>query len=369
MSLHAELHRHLGGAVVPRIFWRFLHRQNHPLAARYPNYEDFEAFITRPRASLTEFLELHTLAEQVQRLDTLPYFVSKLVRGAYVFEGILYLELRHTPYYRTDTDLPTADRIAQMREVVRIIGQAGYQRDYPLRMRQILCLHSRLPTPINRAIVELAASEPDLVCGIDLAGPDTLYGERLLDFADLFQYARSFGLKTTCHLFETANGFYPELLPYLDRIGHGIQIPLQRPELLPQVAARGQCLEVCPTSYLKTGTLSDLSALRTVFSRCEAAGVDIALCTDNPGLHNVRLPFEYENLLTQDIIDFEQLRRCQEAAFRHAFAWPHAEPPQAILYSLVAPAVSAASEPYSQNGEGIEPESSLTHRSGEWLGA
>ncbi|HZP84339.1 MAG TPA: adenosine deaminase [Chthonomonadaceae bacterium] len=344
MPLHAELHRHLGGAVVPRIFWRFLHRQGHPLAARYPEYEAFEAFITHPRASLTEFLELHTLVEGVQRLDNLPYFVSKLVRGAYVFEGILYLELRYTPYYRTDTNLSEADRIAQMREVVQVIAKAGYQQDYPLRMRQILCMHSRLPVSVNRATIELAAKEPDKVCGVDLAGPDTLYGPRLLDFVDLFAYARSFGLKTTCHLFETDNGFYPELLPYLDRIGHGIQIPLQRPELLPVIAARGQCLEVCPTSYLKTGTLSDLSALRTVFERCEAAGVDIALCTDNPGLHNVRLPFEFENLLTQDVIDFKQLRRCQQAAFRHAFAWPHPEPPDSLLYSLAAPDLRPAAK-------------------------
>ncbi|HZT43141.1 MAG TPA: adenosine deaminase [Chthonomonadaceae bacterium] len=334
MSLHADLHRHLGGAVVPRIFWRFLQRKGHPLAEVYSDYEAFEAFITRPRASLTEFLELHTLVESVQHLDTLSYFVSKLVRGAYVFEGILYLELRHTAYYRTDPGLPEADRIAQMREIVRGIGAAGYQPDYPLRMRQILCMHSRLPAEINRATLDLAASEPDLVCGVDLAGPDVLYGPRLDELVDLFQYARALGLKTTCHLFETANGFYPELLPYLDRIGHGIQIPLCRPDLLPQVAERGQCLEVCPTSYLKTGTLSDLSALRTVFTRCEEAGVDIVICTDNPGLHNVRLPFEYENLLTQDVIDFTQLRRCQEAAYRHAFAWPYPAPPDAFLPTL-----------------------------------
>ncbi|HLV79620.1 MAG TPA: adenosine deaminase, partial [Chthonomonadaceae bacterium] len=248
----------------------------------------------------------------------------------------LYLELRHTAYYRTDPGLPEADRIAQMREIVRGIGAAGYQPDYPLLMRQILCMHSRLPVEINRAILELAASEPDLVCGVDLAGPDVLYGPRLEELVDLFQYARALGLKTTCHLFETANGFYPELLPYLDRIGHGIQIPLCRPELLPQVAAQGQCLEICPTSYLKTGTLADLSALRTVFTRCEEAGVDIALCTDNPGLHNVRLPFEYENLLTQDVIDFTQLRRCQAAAYRHAFAWPYPDPPDAFLPPLPA---------------------------------
>lgn len=348
MPLHAELHRHLGGAIVPRIFWRFLQRQSHPLAAVYPDYEIFEEFVTRPRASLTEFLELHTMVEHVQRVEVLPYFVSKLVRGAYIFEGILYLELRHTPYYRTDPALSELDRIAQMRDIVQVIADSSHQDDYPILLRQILCMHSRLPTPINRAIIELAASEPDRVCGVDLSGPDTLYADRLEDLIGLFQYARSLGLKTTCHLFETTNGFYPELLPYLDRIGHGIQIPLRRPDLLPGIAERGQCLEVCPTSYLKTGTLQDLSALRTVFTRCEAEGVDIAICTDNPGLHNVRLPFEYENLLTQDVIDFHQLRRCQDAAFRHAFAWPHSEPPDTLLYHLAShrPSETSASKAF-----------------------
>jgi adenosine deaminase len=72
-----------------------------------------------------------------------------------------------------------------------------------------------------------------------------------------------------------------------------------------------------------------------VFDRCFEAGVDIAICTDNAGLHNVRLPFEYENLLTQDVIDFKQLKACQDAAFRHAFAWPHGERPASLLTGLL----------------------------------
>src|SRR5882724_6585734 len=191
MALHAELHRHLGGARVPHIFWRYLVKTGHPLAAQYPVFEDFEEFFTRPRASLTEYLELHTMVEQVQRLDTLEYFVSKLVRGAYVFESICYLELRHTPYYRTDPELPEEQRIDQMREVVKLIGHAGKQKEYPLLMSQILCMHSRLSFEINRAIIDLAASLPQHVCGIDLAGPDTLYASRLDELIDLFNYARS----------------------------------------------------------------------------------------------------------------------------------------------------------------------------------
>ncbi len=337
MSVHADLHRHLGGSIVPRIFWRYLHRSANRLASEYPVFEEFEQYLTRPRATLTEFLELHTMVEKTQTLETLPYFISKLVRGAFVFEGILYLELRHTPYYRTDNHLSERERIHQMREVVRVVGKASYQPEYPIRVRQILCMHSRLPEHINRAIVDLAAQEAGTVCGVDLAGPDTLYQERLQEHIQMFLYAKSLGLKTTCHLFETANGAYPELLPYVDRIGHGIHIPLQRPELLPAIADRGQCLEVCPTSYLKTGTLQNLESLRKVFERCEEANVDVAICTDNPGLHDVRLPFEYENLLTLDVIDFTQLQRCQAAAFRHAFDWPHAEPPQVFLQKLAEP--------------------------------
>src|SRR2546421_11955585 len=125
MALHAELHRHLGGAIVPRIFWRFLIRHRHPLAARFPTYESLERFFTRRRRSLASYLKLHTLVEEVQRPETLAYFVAKLVRGAYVFESIAYLELRHTPYYRTDPALDPRQRTAAMREIVRTIGAAG----------------------------------------------------------------------------------------------------------------------------------------------------------------------------------------------------------------------------------------------------
>ncbi len=334
MPLHADLHRHLGGAIAPRIFWRFLQRNNHPLMQRFPEYELFEKYIVAPRASLTEFLELHTMVERVQRIDNLEYFITKLVRGAYIFEGILYLELRYTPYYRTDERLSQQDRINQMREVVRIITSCSKQSAYPLILKQILCMHSRLPYEVNRATLDLAASESEGVCGIDLAGPDPLYKNNMDDLVSLFSLAREIGLKTTCHLYETRDGIYPELLPYLNRIGHGIQIAMHYPELLKQVADRDQCLEICPTSYLKTGTLEDLSALRTVFDRCRETGVDIAICTDNPGLHNVRLPFEFENLLTQDVIDFEQLQMCHAASYRHAFGWPYSEPPDSLLTSL-----------------------------------
>ena len=335
MALYADLHRHLGGSVVPRILWRYFKRHNPDMAQRFPEYPNFEDFYTRKRNTLDEYLELHTLVESVQREETLPYFIYRLIRGAYIFENLAYLELRYTPYLRTPEHLSQSQRIETMANIVEIVGKASQVKEYPIIISQILCMHSRLPYEVNKAIVDLAAQRRDYVCAVDVAGGDSHYRERLDEFIDLYKYARSLGLNTTGHVYETPDGCYPELLPYLMRIGHGIQIPLKYPELLPQLAAANQCLEVCPTTYLKTGTLEDLSDLKIVFDRCFAAGVDIVICTDNAGLHNVRLPFEFENLLTQDVIDFNQLQACQDAAFRHAFAWPYKEPPASLLIGLL----------------------------------
>jgi adenosine deaminase len=326
----------LGGSVVPRVLWRYFQRHEEGLAERFPEYPAFEEFYTRERTSLDEYLELHTLVESVQTAKTLPYFIYRLIRGAYIFENLAYLELRYTPYYRTDESLGQSERIEQMRSIVEIVGRASRVKEYPIVTGQILCMHSRLPYEVNKAIVDLAVEMGEYVRAIDIAGGDSHYAARLDEFISLYSYARERGLKTTGHLYETRDGCYPELLPYLQRIGHGIQIPLRYPEFLPDLARRQQCLEVCPTTYLKTGTLESLYDLKTVFDRCFEAGVDIAICTDNAGLHNVRLPFEYENLLTLDVIDFAQLQACQDAAFRHAFAWPHGQRPASLLTGLLS---------------------------------
>lgn len=334
MSLYAELHRHLGGSVVPRVLWRYFQRNRPDVADRFADYGEFEVFYTKPRNTLAEYLELHTLVESVQTHEALPYFIYRLIRGAYIFENLAYLELRYTPYLRTPEHLPQNERIDKMAEIVEVVGWASQQTEYPVVASQILCMHSRLPYEVNRAIVDLAG-QSEYVCAVDLAGGDAHYGERMEEYMSLYARARSLGLKTTGHVFETKDGCHPDLLPYLMRIGHGIQIPLQRPDLLPEIAARGQCLEICPTTYLKSGTLKEIRELKPVFDQCFEAGVDIAICTDNAGLHDVRLPFEYENLLTQDVISFDQLQACQASAFRHAFAWPHNEEPGSVIDAML----------------------------------
>ncbi len=238
-----------------------------------------------------------------------------------MFEAIDYLELRFNPYKRTPSGLPEAERLALMESVTRGIIAAA-RTEYPIRTPLILCMDRGFTPALNRKIVQLAARLPEVVA-LDLAGPYQPGGPTLSEWATLYEEARALGLKATAHMAESdPQDIHPSLFPLLDRIGHGIQIALHRPELLPELAARNICLEVCPTTYLRTRTLTDLAELAPVFTRCQEAGVDISIATDNPALHGEagRLVNEYEKLVRAEAIHFDDILRLAQSGYRHAFA-------------------------------------------------
>jgi adenosine deaminase len=157
---------------------------------------------------------------------------------------------------------------------------------------------------------------------VDLAGPYQPGGPNAKEWQELYAEAKSRGLKTTAHMAESDPAdIHPGMFPYLDRIGHGIQIALHQPQLLPELAARKICLEVCPTTYLRTNTLQSLSELSIVFERCDAAGVPISVATDNPALHgdSGRIVGQYEGLVRDEVIHFNDILRYAAVGYQHAF--------------------------------------------------
>lgn len=323
MALYADLHRHLGGALHPRIIYKFLQRQDHEILGYFPDYEGFYNWFTRPCRTLEEFVKIHTLVEELQSVEHLPYFCVRLCRGAYTFENLQYLELRYNPYFRTNREWTVVKRTSAMNHIVEVITAYTRPSEYPITVKQIICLDRRLPKHVNEAILKVARNNLGPVVGIDLAGPE-INTETWETWVRLFSKARAAGLKTTCHLGETGiENVHPAFFPVLDRIGHGIHIPILRPDMLQEIAKRQITLEVCPTSYRQTGVLKDLGELRRVFSRCSEAGVAIAVCTDNPGRNPApcTLPGEYERLIDHDVIEFSQLKHLQNEGFRSAFGF------------------------------------------------
>jgi len=332
-----DLHRHLGGATHPRILWGYIEKRADSeegarssvlsdLRARFPAYEDLAREFSRPFVDLADYLTVHHLVEALQAEDV-PYFAHRAVRGAAVFESIDYLELRFNPYKRTPAGLPEAERLALMEEVARQVIRAA-RTEFPIATTFLLCMDRGFSPDLNRAIVDLAARLPE-VAGVDLAGPYQPGGPTIAEWVGLYEEARSRGLRTTAHMAESdPDDVYPALFPYLDRIGHGIQIALRHAHHLPELAERNICLEVCPTTYLRTNTLGDLTELGPVFARCREAGVPVSIATDNPALHGEvgRIVGQYEALVRAEVIHFNDILRYADAGYRHAFGsrlWTH----------------------------------------------
>ena len=321
-----DLHRHLGGATHPRILWGYIEKHGREsaesarLRARFPAYEDFAREFDRPFKDLADYLTVHHLVEALQA-ENMPYFTHRAVRGAAVFESVDYLELRFNPYKRTPRGLPDTERRALMAEVTRQVIRAA-RTEFPIQTAFILCMDRGFSPELNRAIIDLAERTPE-VSAVDLAGPYQKGGPTVEQWRDLYIEAKARGLKTTAHMAESdPSDVHPQLFPSLDRIGHGIQIALHHPELLPELAERNICLEICPTTYLRTNTLREVAGLRPVFERCADAGVPISVATDNPALHGEagRIVNEYERLVRSETIHFNEILRYAAVGYRYAFA-------------------------------------------------
>ncbi|MDI9857963.1 amidohydrolase family protein [Flectobacillus roseus] len=333
---YAELHLHFGGAISPRMIWHkvTIDDCSDELISQFGDFYSFQHFFDEKRDSLDEYLKMHKLVEPLQTLDRLEYFINRLMRGAYEFENLSYIEIRHCPYSRTNKLKDEKERIAEMRIIVLKIDEyikkySGSENGkYPIIIRQILCMHSQFPTytaNVNSAILDLAIEmhELGIVHGIDIAGGEKNYTIRYDEIVNNFKRAKEQKLQTTAHIFETEDtpDRMLELIQYLDRIGHGIQIPLKYPSYLPYLKKRKICLEICPTTYFKCGTFTDYNNenFKRIFRTCEEEDVDIVIGTDNSGMHNVRLQTEFENLLLHEVIKYEELNKYRQNAFEHAF--------------------------------------------------
>lgn len=330
---YADLHRHLGGAVHPKILFGYLREHAADagltpqernwiahLLARFPDYTSLRAHFALRRPTLAEYLQLHALVEPLQTPGAMAYFLYRIARGARIFEHASLLELRFCPYLRTDPTLDEDARIAQMEPVVEVVAQAARQPEFAVDIRLLLCLHSAVSDRVNQAITTLALRRRDLVRGIDIAGPEERVGERVEHFTECLRRAVQAYLPATAHVAEShPRHIHPELFPYLRRIGHGVQIPLHRPDLLADLSRRAICFELCPSTYVQTGTFGNLAPVREAIHRLDDAGVPYCLTTDNPAFNGRYLQAEYELALECDLIDFQRLSRCQRNAFAYAF--------------------------------------------------
>jgi adenosine deaminase len=214
---YADLHRHLGGSVHPKVLFGYLMEEGPDIGAtplerdaiaelvqRFPTYKDLKSHFASRQPTLPDYLELHKLVEPLQTPRAMAYFLYRIIRGSRIFEQTSLLELRFSPYLRTDPTLAPEDRIRDMEPVVEAIATASKVPEYAVDVRVVLCLHTALSDTINDATLDLALRRRDLVRGIDVAGPERPMVERLDHFVRLYRRAHEAYLTATALLGETS---------------------------------------------------------------------------------------------------------------------------------------------------------------------
>jgi aminodeoxyfutalosine deaminase len=111
-----------------------------------------------------------------------------------------------------------------------------------------------------------------------------------------------------------------------ERIGHGIGV-MRDERTMDFIAARNICLEVCPTSNLRTGALGrqvgrptagyDQHPLPSFFRR----GLPVTLSSDDPAMFETTVSDEYQHAQRMGLAPSE-IVQLAEASFNHSFLEP-----------------------------------------------
>ena len=157
----------------------------------------------------------------------------------------------------------------------------------------------------------------DGITALDLAGDEQKFPAAL--FISHYRRARDAGLRLTVHAGE-ADGPASVWSAIDDlgaeRIGHGIR-SVEDPWLMDVLAERGIGLEVCLTSNIHTSCVADYASHPA--RRILQHGLLMNLNTDDPGISDIDLRYEYEQAAPAAGLDPAMIRQAQHNALTMAF--------------------------------------------------
>lgn len=296
----AELHLHLEGSVTPVTLREIdSSRTLEEIHARY-QYDDFMGFLMAYK-----WVNLHLLDPAHYALIT-RRLIEDLVR-----QGVVYAEIIVSVgvmLWRKQEFAPNFDAIAT--EADRS----------PIPIRFSFDAARQFGVESAQQVAELAVASQDRgVIGFGIGGDER--NGSMLDFREVFAYAKRGGLHITPHAGEVVGpeSVWHALECGAERIGHGIR-SIEDPVLMKHLRDRQIPLEVSISSNVCTGAVASLAEhpVRKLFD----AGVPIVLNTDDPPMFHTTLLREYE--LAQSAFGFtdNELRHTAEQSLHFAYEPP-----------------------------------------------
>jgi aminodeoxyfutalosine deaminase len=229
---------------------------------------------------------------------------------------VRYAEIQVGPLRHRDAGIS----FAELSEAL-CAGHTAVAAQHGVELGWIIAADAAHGPPGARQALQFAISNrPEGTVGIGLGGPE--HGAPRADYTEVFRTARAAGLHCVSHAGETVGA--AEVWSALrmlgaERIGHGLGAARDE-VLLAHLAHEQIALEVCPTSNLCTGAVASLDAhpLPTFL----AAGVPVAICTDDPGMFETDLNAEYLLCHTEFGLDAGELVQLARTSAQAAFCSP-----------------------------------------------
>ncbi|HWE61768.1 MAG TPA: adenosine deaminase [Chloroflexota bacterium] len=317
----AELHTHVGAAVDPALLFSIAHDQGIRLPTR--NYWQFVELVTAHPdrvKGFDEYLALFHWTELIQSSpEAMQACVKSIIGGGYRHCNIDLIELRYCPMKRNREGERDLDHII----LATTHGMNRALLEYPdVRAGLILCTDRSLDPEANDNIVRKAIKYRNYgVVGIDLAGPDVTTFGGVARLERVFAEAREAGLGITVHTGE--KGTRDEMWEVVERlrptrIGHGLRA-VEEDRLLETLVERDITLEICPTSNVRTGVVTDIQDFHGIFERFHQFGVRYCINTDGPEMLHTDLIRERQLLLSAGVLNAAQLAVADANARRASF--------------------------------------------------
>jgi aminodeoxyfutalosine deaminase len=278
-----ELHVHLEGTVQPRTLLDLARRNDLPLpvdsVAELTQLYEFTDF--------AHFIEVWILTTNVMRTaDDFRQIVRDYAAQAAEF-GAVYLEAIFSPIERVMRGVSWDDLFEGYCD-----GAQQAQEEHGVVVRLTPDSYRGADVELTEELARRCVAFKDRgIVGLGLGGPEAGFAPQ--PYKRAFEIAKAGGLASVPHAGESAGAeSVRETLETLqaDRIRHGIRA-IDDPDLTAELAARQIVLDVCPTSNLRTRSVTDLDT--HPLPRLIAAGVSCSLGTDDPAMFGTDLRREH----------------------------------------------------------------------------
>lgn len=308
-----DLHRHLDGNV--RLETILELAQQHNISLPAGNVEDLRPYIqvSEPQPGVMAFLErFHWLTAVMVDYDACRRIAYENVEDARI-EGLDYVELRFSPCFMAEMHNLKPEGVVEA--VVDGINTGRHNFNQPVNLIGIISRTYGL----QMAWVELNAllTQYEQIVGLDLAGDEANWPGEM--FIEQFKRGREVGWKVTVHAGEndSAESIWQAINELgANRIGHAVRAT-DDPMLIEYLREHDIGIEANLTSNVQTSTVSDYPShpVRQFLDN----GILVALCSDDPGISQIDLRYEFEVAAPKAGLSFAQIQTIQRNSLEMAF--------------------------------------------------